>query len=175
MTTIGTSTRRPAPHRIVTERVRLDACAREDDITVRTGPGSIWLGQVAIVNLKPIAGGRLQMKYRKRFQPGATVRKIDLDAGVIVEREREAVEADGPEAGVPVPQTAIVDGVRYVSTDPDVDIGQSIEMAQVERAMRTLGPLDPGSYLSGLLGALQSTQSAISLPAILSGGASRRL
>ena len=123
-----------APMRIVEETLRLDACAPEDVIDVSYSIHGSWrsIGRVVLKRIKPLAKGRVQIKYHDT-PAGSKVQKIDLDAGLMVKRRRKPVEADGPGAGTIEPQTARVDGVGYVSTDPAVDIAVSIARAVSER------------------------------------------
>jgi hypothetical protein len=102
--------------------MRLDACRKGDDVRIPHSPNGSWkaVGRVLLEKIKPLPKGLVQIKFRDT-SPGSTVRKMDIPAGVIVERRRLATEADGPDAGVVEPVTAVHEGVLYQSTDPSID------------------------------------------------------
>lgn len=83
--------------RIIREKVRLDACAKDDRIHVPYSPGASWatIGAVTLVKIKPLAKeGMAQIKYKSRYGKEPKVHKVNLPMGTMVEREREATAAD---------------------------------------------------------------------------------
>lgn len=90
----------PTDHR---ESLRLDACAEGDIVHIAHSPNGSWktLGRVRILKIKPLAKhGRVQIKFRTD-NDAATVRKIELDGGLQVQRIDLAKEvARAKHAGV---------------------------------------------------------------------------
>ena len=80
---------------IVEERIAVADCSPGDDIDIRHSPGKSWktIGRCTLVAVKPLPGGGHQIKFRGR-STGATVRKLDLPAGVMADRRRKATADD---------------------------------------------------------------------------------
>lgn len=134
MKTVKTST--PAK-RIVTEQVRIDACGDGEQLNVPFKSKGCFntVGSIVVHRIKAIGGGRVQIKYHKRYSSTRKVMKIDVPADLMVERNREAVEADGPDAGIPEVRTATHEGVSYRAIDPDADVDELL-LAAVQAGMR---------------------------------------
>jgi hypothetical protein len=126
-----TVTDKKTPIRIVVETVRMDACVALDRVDIRHREkgrfGSI--GSVQLDKVKTIPNGKVQIKYHSTWGRNAKVLKADLPADLMVERRREATEADGPDAGVPEVRTATHEGVRYRAVDPEADVDELIVAA----------------------------------------------
>lgn len=80
---------------IVAERIAVADCSPGDDVDIRHSPGKSWktIGRCTLVAVKPLPGGGHQIKFRGR-STGATVRKVDLPAGIMADRRRKATADD---------------------------------------------------------------------------------
>lgn len=124
------------PKRLVTETVRIDACRKGDELDVSfTHKGHYnSVGRVVVSKIKPIPGERVQVKYVQRYSSSKKVMKTDLPSDFMVERTREAVEADGPGAGTIEVRTAVHDGIPYRAIDPEDDVDELL-LAAVQTGM----------------------------------------
>ena len=120
--------------RTVIETLPLGNCAKGDEIDIRYSHNGSWksIGEGTLEKVKPLPKGGHQIKFRSHWT-GSTVQKHDVPAGVTVTRRRaptEAeLEADPSLAPKPERQTAVRDGVRYVATDPSIDLEDALDRA----------------------------------------------
>ena len=131
---------------IITERLTLASCAKNETVRIPHSETATRksIGTVVLAGIKPLAKDRVQIKYRSVH--GGTVQKADVDGSLIVERIRDAVEADGPGAGKPVVDTAEHEGVVYAAVDPAADPEELIAAALGAHAG---GPLmTPGQVMT---------------------------
>lgn len=124
--------------RTITERLALAECRKGDEVDIGQLPGGAWsLGRVTLDKVKTLPKGGVQIKFRARG--GSTVRKADLPEGTTVERRRAPtpaeLAADPSLAPRTLPQTAVRDGVRYVATDPAVDLEAALDGAVLRSGM----------------------------------------
>jgi hypothetical protein len=124
------------PKRLVTETVRIDACRKGDELDVSFTQKGHYnsVGRIVVSKIKPIPGERVQVKYVQRYSSSKKVMKTDLPADFMVERTREAVEADGPGAGKPEVRTAMHEGIPYRAIDPEDDVDELL-LAAVQTGM----------------------------------------
>lgn len=124
------------PKRLVTETVRIDACRKGDEVNVSFTQKGHYnsVGRIVVSRIKPIPGERVQVKYVQRYSSSKKVMKTDLPADFMVERTREAIEADGPGAGTPEIRTAMHDGIPYRAIDPTDDVDELL-LAAVQTGM----------------------------------------
>jgi hypothetical protein len=122
--------------RIITETVRLDACRALDRVDIRHSEKGRFgtIGSVQLDKVKTIPNGKIQIKYHSTWGTKPKVLKADLPGDLIVERRREATEADGPDAGVPEVRTATHEGVPYRAIDPEDDV-DALLIAAVQTGM----------------------------------------
>ena len=80
----------------IKETIRLDACQPEDNIQIGYSVNSSWkkIGGIILVKIKPLANGKVQIKYKDRYIRNAKVQKADLDGSIMVERQRDATRTD---------------------------------------------------------------------------------
>lgn len=116
--------------RIITEKLPLADCRKGDEVDIHYSHNGSWksVGRGTLEKIKDLPKGGHQIKLRGTGSRD-TIQKHDVPAGVVVTRRRKATEADGPDAGTIESQTEIIDGVRYVSTNPNVDIMESARLA----------------------------------------------
>ena len=92
----------------MTNKVRIADCQAEDMVQVDYRPNGSWssVGIICLKKIKPIAKGRVQIKYKQRYG-GTTIRKIDLPADTLVtpyvEKTRAAPVVKAAPASKPVP------------------------------------------------------------------------
>jgi len=131
-----TVTEKKTPIRIVVETVRLDACVALDRVDIRHREKGRFgtIGSVQLDKVKTIPNGKVQIKYHSTWGRNAKVLKADLPADLMVERRREATEADGPDAGVPEVRTATHEGIPYRAIDPNDDVDELL-LAAVQAGM----------------------------------------
>lgn len=83
---------------VIVERVRLADCRAGDVLDIDEKPGgNRSIGKIVLAKVKPIHGGRLQIKYRSHWvwmnRPNV-VRKIDLPGDTMVKRTRKRVSTE---------------------------------------------------------------------------------
>lgn len=130
--------------RIIKEKVRLDACVKDDRIRVSYSPNSSWasIGAVTLLKIKPLAKeGMAQIKFKSRYGKNAKVHKADLPMDTMVEREREATDADSPDAGTPIRETLIHNGVVYEKIRPEADAKTPVAAATERQRPRAYDPV----------------------------------
>ena len=83
----------------IVEKVKLLACSPGDHISIPYSACGSWksIGSIILVKIKPLPSGKIQIKYRNRYQRNATVQKIDIPYDILVERKRSATAGDGYE------------------------------------------------------------------------------
>ena len=118
--------------RTITERLALADCAKGDEVDIGKLPDGTWsVGRVTLDKIKTLPKGGVQIKFHSRG--GTTVRKADLPPRTTVERRRvptaAELAADPSLAPKTLPQTAVRGGVRYVATDPTVDLEAALDGA----------------------------------------------
>lgn len=129
--------------RIIKERLRLDACTAEMDIDVPYSANTSWksVGSVRLLKIKPLAkAAMVQVKVRSRYGKDARVQKFDIPGATMVEHEREATEADGPDAGTPMRAIAHHDGIRYQVVRPGDDAEKLVAAAAERQRPRRMEP-----------------------------------
>jgi hypothetical protein len=120
--------------RTVIETLTLDDCAKGDELEIRYSHMGSWksIGEGTLEKVKPLPKGGHQIKFRSSW-PGSTVQKHDVPAGITVTRRRAPtgaeLAADPSLAPVPERKTAVRDGVRYIATDPSVDLEAALDRA----------------------------------------------
>lgn len=169
---------RPIEDRTVIENLPLGECAKGDEIDISYSHNGSWksIGQGTIEKIKALPKGGHQIKFRHSWR-GSNVQKHDVPAGVVVERRRAPtpaeLEADPSLAPKPEQQTAVREGVRYVATDPAIDLEAALDDAMTRRGVMPVNLTE--QHLALGLGALDIAAASLGLAALFSGGALRRV
>jgi hypothetical protein len=168
---------RPVDDRTVIEKLPLGDCAKGDELDISYSHNGSWksIGQGTLEKVKALPKGGHQIKFRS-YWSGSTIQKHDVPAGVVVERRRaptdKELEADPTLAPLPHRQTAVRDEVRYVATDPSVDIEEALDAAMLRQGVMPANLTE--RHLALGMGALDIAATSLGLAALMSGAMLRR-